>query len=329
MGCNDEVGRDIVTMFGGGLGMLRSVSRHGWTVSMSTVSAPQTPEEADNRLLSVLWTCPDGTLELASANGDPGRLILDFPGVARAEISRPDRRVRVRPLIPDLSSHTIDHFVMDILLPRLIAESGALVVHGALVSRGGDGICLIGESGRGKSTLSAALHDAGWGFHGDDALVLHGSGAEITAEASYPSLRLFPDSLEQLFPDPPAGLSPVADYLDKFRLDPGQAAGSCRLRAVLVLGNDDGTGQITARPLSASRLCMTLIGQGFTLNPSDRRAAQGRLTNASAVSAAVPGIELCYPRDYARLPEAIDHISAALDRVLKQAPAEAARKESS
>ncbi|WP_094037650.1 hypothetical protein [Antarctobacter heliothermus] len=240
-------------------------------------------------------------------------LIVNFLNLAVAEVSPPSNTIQVFPLVPGLSPHTLEHFVLDVLLPRLIAEDAPLVVHGALMSRGDDGICLVGDSGRGKSTLSAALRAAGWDFHGDDALVLRPDGAGITAQATYPSLRLLPDSLQQLFPEPPAGLSPVADYLDKYRFDPGNMADPtlpCRLRAVFVLGGDVGTAAATA--LTASRLCMTLIGQAFALDPSDPKGAHARLSAASAVAAAVPGFMLDYPRDYACLPEVIEKIGAIL-----------------
>lgn len=319
------VRRDIVTMSDGLSAASLILARHGWTLSQS----PE-PEGAAHHPRSVLWRCSAGNLIVASSAGSPGCLIVEFPDLARAEVSRPDRRVRVSPLVPGLSRHDLDHFISDILLPRLVAEDGPLVVHGALLSRDADAVCLVGDSGRGKSTLSAALRNAGWALHGDDALHLRAEGAGIAAQATYPSLRLFSDSLDHLFPDPPAGLSPVADYLDKFRLAPGEAStptGPCRLRAICVLGEDDGSGEVTLRPLTASRLCMTLIGQAFALDPSDPKAAHRRLSGASAVAAAVPGFVLTYPRDYARLPEVIGTIGAALEAGRQKAAGSADQEE--
>ena len=145
-----------------------------------------------------------------------------------------------------------------------------------------------------------------------------------------PACGCFPILLEQLFPDPPAGLSPVADYLDKFRLDPGEVSapgGPCNLRAIFVLGGDDGSGEVTLRRLTASRLCMTLVGQAFALDPSDPKAAHRRLAGASAAAAAVPGFELVYPRDYARLPEVIEKIGATLETGRQRAAGPADREE--
>ena len=305
--------RDIVAMSDGLSAASLILARYGWTLSLSPGS-----EAADSGPDSVLWRCSAGNLIVASSPGSPGGLIVEFPDLARAEVSRSDRRVRVSPLVPGLSRHDLGHFISDILLPRLVAEDGPLVVHGALLSRDTDAVCLVGDSGRGKSTLSAALQKAGWTLHGDDALHLRAEGAEIGARATYPSLRLFSDSLDHLFPDPPADLSPVADYLDKFRLAPDDVGGPAetpRLRAVLLLEGGDGTDAIAARPVTAVTLCMSLLRQSFSLNPADPVAAHERLTAASAVTAAVPGFALSYPREFARLPEVVDLVRSTLDRV--------------
>ncbi len=275
-------------------------------------------EGAGQGARTVLWTCPFGNLTVATPDSGGDGLMVDFPDLVRAEVSRTDRTVRVYPLVPDISAATLEHFVLDILFPRLIADAGELVVHGALVARGEDAICLLGDSGLGKSTLSAALRGAGWRLLGDDAMELLNDGPGVSASAIYPSLRLHPDSLEQLFPEPPAGMSPVADYLDKYRLDPGDPADpaeTTRLRAVLLLGGEDGTNEVAVRPLTALTLCMALVRQSFALDPVDPAAAHGRLGAASAVAAAVPGFALNYPRDYARLPEVIDLVRDTLDRV--------------
>lgn len=304
--------------------MQKAFSGHGWDLSVLDTSV-----QAD-RPFGFLWSSPDGELRLASPVDEPEDFILDYLDLARAWGSRRLKSVAVMPLVPDLSRNSLEHFALDILLPRLIAGDVPLVLHGALLSRDGEAVCLVGDSGRGKSTLSATLRDAGWILHGDDALHLRAEGAGIVAQATYPSLRLFPDSLEHLFPDPPADLPLVADYLDKFRLDPGEASapiGPCRLRAIFVLGEDDGSGEVTLRPLTASRLCMTLVGQGFALDPSDPKAAHRRLSAASAVAAMVPGFMLGYPRDYARLPEVIEKIGATLETGLIKVAGSAGQEE--
>ncbi|MGP6089481.1 hypothetical protein [Antarctobacter jejuensis] len=268
--------------------------------------------------LTHLWTDSYASLTVSGVRDDPDTLSLNFLGLAGAEVARKARVVRAFPLVSDLDPHTNEHFTMDVLLPRVLAHDTALVLHGALVSRGDDAVCLIGDSGRGKSTLSAAMRGAGWAFHGDDALEIRQEGAAITARATYHSLRLFPDSLRKIFPEAPSNLPRMADYLDKRRLDPQNAAvpADTRLRAICVLGPDRGDGAVLAGSLGPRSLCMTLLAQSFALDPSDPLAAQVRLTAAGSVAGAMPGHALTYPRDYARLPEVIATIEALLDTAL-------------
>lgn len=268
----------------GGLSKLRDAFfRRGWTLSFSPF-----PEGEGNCPSPVVWACPLGNLIISAPEGAGNRVIVDFPDLIRAEVSCLEKAVRVFPLVPDLLFNSLEHFVLDILFPRLIASSDTLVLHGALVA------------------------------HGEDALETQVDSAGIAARATYPSLRLNPDALDHLFPETPEGTSLVADYLNKFRLDPGdtsETAEATRLRAVFLLDGCDGTDEITVRPVSAATLCMSLLRQSFALNPVDPMAAHGRLTAASAVTAAVPGFALSYPRDFARLPEVMDRVRSTLDQV--------------
>ena len=57
-------------------------------------------------------------------------------------------------------------------LSRLLHETGATLVHAALVARGASGVLIMGESGCGKSTLSLALLRSGYTYFSDEHPVL-------------------------------------------------------------------------------------------------------------------------------------------------------------
>lgn len=71
-----------------------------------------------------------------------------------------------------------------------------LSIHGALVSRGGAGLLMVGASWSGKSTFASALAAEGWHLHGDDValLFLGPGGAGATAVAVPRRISLRPDS---------------------------------------------------------------------------------------------------------------------------------------
>lgn len=56
------------------------------------------------------------------------------------------------------------------------AAVGGFLAHGALLSRGGEGLLLCGEPGGGKTTLSVALAAHGFDYHGDDIARIDAAG---------------------------------------------------------------------------------------------------------------------------------------------------------
>jgi hypothetical protein len=57
-------------------------------------------------------------------------------------------------------------------LSRLLHETGATLVHAALLARGASGVLIMGESGCGKITLSLALLRSGYAYFSDEHPVL-------------------------------------------------------------------------------------------------------------------------------------------------------------
>lgn len=58
------------------------------------------------------------------------------------------------------------------LFGLLLRRAGRVVLHGNVVSRDGQALCLLGSTGAGKTTLTRSLLDAGWLFLSDDLCVL-------------------------------------------------------------------------------------------------------------------------------------------------------------
>ena len=71
-------------------------------------------------------------------------------------------------------------------VPLLLGELGALSLHASANLVGDRALVICGVTGRGKSTLSAALASAGYPSLGEDGVVLHRSG---TGHAAWPGAR--------------------------------------------------------------------------------------------------------------------------------------------
>ena len=196
---------------------------------------------------------------------------------------------------------SLDHFLSDQVIPRVLAHRGDHVVHAGAVRSGDSAILMVGPSGRGKSTLAASFDQAGEPLLGDDAMVIGWQADRPFATPVYPSLRLLPDSIAAILP-PSAATDEVAHYTSKrrVRLPIDDSGPAVAVTAIMVIGEP--AEAIETRRLSAADACIALVTNSFALDPSDVAQAQRRLEASCRLAASVPTFEIRYPRDYAQLP---------------------------
>jgi hypothetical protein len=246
------------------------------------------------------------------ASPDGAHYRLRFPRQAEFLIA-PDAAlpivVHYRALRAGLGDVDLRHLLLDHVLPRVLAHAGHMMLHGALLHVGGVGIAILGPSGAGKSTLAAALTGTGAELLSDDGLLIEARRDGIWATATYPSLRLWPDSLAKLYATPPV-TSPMAVRSAKRRVHahPG-APGSVPLGCVFVL---DGAaeGGPSLSPVSPAQACMTLVANTFQLDPSDPVVAGRALALIRRLVIQVPVHALRYPRRFEGLPAVCERIHA-------------------
>ena len=217
----------------------------------------------------------------------------------------PERRIVAR-FRPEVSRTTVDHFLADQILPRVLASEGQFILHSGAVRMGDGAILLMGPSGRGKSTLVTSFDRAGLSLMGDDAMTISWSNGQAGAKPVYPSLRLLPDSIEALLPDTVTTTS-VAYYTAKRRVTVPVAdtngATPLPIQAIFLIAEPIENGKVGLRSLTIAEACMALVESSFALDPTDVIQARGRLADASELARNVPMFEIRYPRDYAQLPE--------------------------
>jgi hypothetical protein len=147
--------------------------------------------------------------------------------------------------------------------------------------------------------LSASLHVRGCSLISDDAIILRPDGIGYQAERIYPSLRLFPDSLDRLFPGVD-GTTPIAGYTSKRRVPFAEGTSDVPLRALFRLAAPEDTIRVTRLPQAAA--CMAVIANAFAFDPGDAHETARRFGQAAHAARSVPVFDLTYPRDYAALP---------------------------
>ena len=233
---------------------------------------------------------------------------LRFHGQCDFLIDAAAGSIRAEP-VHGLTSETLEHLLVDQVLPRVLAHRGELVTHACVVERGSAACVFVGHSGWGKSTLASLLRSAGHRLLSDDCALLRATGAGVHALATYPSLRLYEDSIGQTIPDG-VDVSPVATYTNKLRVTVEHPPGhhvSPPIRAIYLLNDPcsvETRHSITAMaPLEA---CMALIEHSFRLDVTRVQHTRLLLSQAAGVQRLAPVFHLRYPRDYQRSAQLMD-----------------------
>jgi hypothetical protein len=215
----------------------------------------------------------------------------------------------------DVPVDIADHLLLDHILPLVLARRGHLVLHGAVLALGGSGVVLLGQSGTGKSTLSAYAWRQGWDLLGDDGAVVHRPGSvEPSVEATYGTLRLSAATSELL--DLPPGQG--EQVLGKHRLQRlgGRAVrrGAVALRALVFLEAADGRAEATVGGMRGARAHAALFGAAFNPDLRDGVAVAATMEQLADLVERVSVVRLKVPRGLDGLHQALDALSGLVDR---------------
>ncbi len=262
------------------------------------------PPDWENAAWVHEWQTGNGPPTLSIARKEEG-LLLRFPDLADFSITNDGNRIGAWPA-PGTDDETLRHLLLDQVLPRLLAHQGRLVLHAGAVRVDDTAIAFLGAAGCGKSTLTASFRAAGYSLLSDDGLVLNAIEEEVKARPTYPSLRLWPESVAGVYSEPPT-LAPMAQYSTKQRVVLTQddfSGEPLPLAAIYVLAPvaETGAATISLTKLSPRDACMAIVANSFQLDLTDTRRAAALLAKAAKVAKQVPAFRLTYPRDFALLP---------------------------
>lgn len=213
--------------------------------------------------------------------------------------------VQVSPRARSLDVATLEHLLVDQILPRVLAQLGGTLVHASTVRVERRHVLFIGPSGWGKSTLAGLLYQRGHRVLSDDCVqIVAEPDGRFLAVPTYPSLRLNNDSLEAVFPEQ-TDTAAVASYSNKRRIPVEVQAGhhhsASTVDAVYLLGDPAEAGEeVRITPASSASICISLIKHSFRLDVTDRAATIQQLQQCSDIARAIPGFRLNYPRDHAQ-----------------------------
>ncbi len=262
------------------------------------------------------WQNDAGELTLSLAI-ERDRYLLRFPSLVDFVISTDGRRIDAWPRL-ETDGVTLQHLLLDQVLPRLLGERGLLVLHASAVSFGTGVIAFAGKTGHGKSTLAASLHAVGLKAICDDGLVVTSGDHCSMALPIYPGLRLWPESMAAVCPDVPPPES-VASYSPKHRVVMKEPAESepLVLTTVYVLTpppTKEDINIISIDRISSRDACILLMRNSFRLHLNQPKQGSALLARASEIVSQVPVFALNYPREYSQLAD----VHAAIKQHIKR-----------
>lgn len=187
------------------------------------------------------------------------------------------------------------------------ARVGA-VLHGAAVLGPRGALLILGDSGRGKSTLAQGLVDRGCGFLADDHLPLHGDGRRLLAFPTGSAIKDGARGLEEIrrLAARHGGGGSSREGVSYLRLGGAAAAGTAvPLAAIVFPEHAPGAGPPRMAPLAPEAAFAAAIASG------SRPARRGnRIAPLVWLFAAVPAHALRYGRSAQSLPACLDLLGA-------------------
>ncbi|MFO1433616.1 MAG: hypothetical protein U1F76_26555 [Candidatus Competibacteraceae bacterium] len=213
---------------------------------------------------------------------------------------------------------TIRHLFLDQVFPMVLSERGKTVLHASAVATAVGAIVFLGESGQGKSTLCAAFGQQGFSILTDDCLLLEQQENSLFGIPNYAGLRLWPDTVAELFDDR-VSLYQMAHYSSKKRLGKNNSTiqfyrGQAPIKAIYSLISSEKApvaDSIAIEPLGPAESLIELAKHRFCLGMDDIDKLKKDYKRLSSIVKSLGAVyRLDYPRDLSLLPRIVATVFA-------------------
>lgn len=228
------------------------------------------------------------------------RTLCDWSGLGRFLV-RDGESVLVEPA-DGVKETDLAPFITGAIMGSLLSQRGMMVLHGSVVSRGGNALAFLGEKGAGKSTLALHLQSSGLDLVSDDLIPLRFKGDSIITFPGFPRIRLWADSVRSIGLEP-ENLPKINSFFDKRSYE---CAGHIsdeplNIRRIYVLTEDEDTGV----DLLESREAFIEIVKNTYLNRYLRAMGQTRkhFRQCEAIVNRLPVFRLRRPHDFEKMAE--------------------------
>lgn len=278
-------------------------------------SLPDEAAEFEFRVNRALWQAPPPVVWLPQSESGEWALfgkcgaefLVRFQNLADFLISEDRRLIRCH-VAPEVSSETISHLFLDQVFPCLTGNRDAIVLHASAVAVFSAAVVFIGESGWGKSTLSASLSASGFPLLTDDSLMVQQRENRLLCVPGYPGLRLWPESVAGVLGEQAAG-TPMTQHSEKQRFDGETASlvfadGTLPIRKIYLLDDPEEEVQsVSIIPMNPREAYLELLKHVYRLDFSDSNRIREECDLAAKVVEATAPCLLSFPREFDFLPE--------------------------
>lgn len=183
------------------------------------------------------------------------------------------------------------------------ADRVGAVLHGAAVLHQGSALLILGESGRGKSTLAQGMVDAGCGFLADDHLPLHVDGRQLLAFPSGSAVKEGARNLSEVrrLTALHGQFGSSRDGVCYLPIEPAVAPGTAVPITAIVFPVQMPGAELTMTRMAPEEAFVAAIGSGS--RPSRQRK---QITSLARLFDAVPAFTLRYGTSAQSVPACLD-----------------------
>jgi hypothetical protein len=229
--------------------------------------------------------------------------VLRFPG--QADFWLADRRIEARLLDP-ASGADLEMRLLGPVLAYWLERAGIPVLHAAAVEMGGRAVGFLAGSRGGKSSLAAALVEAGRPLVTDDLLPVEQRPGDLYALPGYPQMRLWPEAARRFAGAEADELPRVHPQLDKRRLPVARFHGEPLPLGRLYLPERRPGTEIAIRPVSPRDALIELLARSFIPQLAASGGREGeRFDRMARLAERVPVYRLIYPEGLDRLADVV------------------------
>ncbi|MSP25168.1 MAG: hypothetical protein EXR75_08390 [Myxococcales bacterium] len=230
-------------------------------------------------------------------------------GYAEFCVAVDGRAIQIRPFLA-VAASVIEQLLADVVLPRAMQLFGRPCLHASAVELPSVGVvAFVGDSGRGKSTLCAALSRHGRMLC-DDCLAVNIDDGEVRVMPSYASLRLWPDSAEIIAGSDASSLPFATPRVGKLRLARDLPDEALPLRHILLLEVDPTQASPVLEPVSGVAAVAALARSVLRMDPTDAQLLEREFLLLTRLAEAVAIHRLRFAHAFEQLDTLVDRVRA-------------------